>query len=415
MNLGSEMMIDRAEAEEIRNLRGWVLLYGRRKVGKTFLIKNFLDYDVYFKVGRDGKISAEKFVLSEINDLREFSAAVLGLLREGKTVVVDEFQRLPEGVLEEISTAHPKGRAILCGSSMRVIKRIFGGRSPLLGLVREYRLGLVRPKNILTELSRKLSPTQAVELAPYFCDVWTAPLFEAKRTSLELIYRLLKQSKLTIPALVGEIFTEEERELTRVYEGVLRAVGAGQWDYKKVAVLLAGRGLIGRADSSLVLPYMKNLVAMGLLEELPLYLSKKKRYRLVSPVMEAFYYLSDRYGFEEADVSFREVKPTLERLRNLAIQNWVADFFAQTYQGRKEYCMTAGGEIDFVITLRRKPVVVGEVKWGRYGRSDVENFKRRTESIKAEKFFVTKEKGEAPDVGLRVVDGRDLVNMATAP
>lgn len=285
----------------------------------------------------------------------------------------------------------------------------------MLGLVMEYRLGLVRPRNILRELSKELNSTQAIELAPYLSDVWTVPFFEPGKTSLETIYRLLKHCKLTIPALIGEIFTEEERELTRVYEAILRLIGAGEWDYKRVAAMLADRGLIGRADSSLVLPYIKNLIGMGLIEELPLYSSKKKMYKLASPVMEAFYYLSDRYGFEEADVSFKEVKPTLEKLRNLTVQNWVADFFAEVYQGRKEYFVTPEKEIDFVITLRRKPLVVGEVKWGKYGRGDIENFKEKTNSIKAEKFFVIKEKTGVEDEEVKIVDGADLVNLIPPP
>jgi len=35
MNMGSEI-IYRDEAEEIKELKGWILVYGRHKVGKTF-------------------------------------------------------------------------------------------------------------------------------------------------------------------------------------------------------------------------------------------------------------------------------------------------------------------------------------------------------------------------------------------
>jgi SpoVK/Ycf46/Vps4 family AAA+-type ATPase len=33
-----------------------VLVYGRRKTGKTFFLKNFTSYDEYFFVKRDGEI-----------------------------------------------------------------------------------------------------------------------------------------------------------------------------------------------------------------------------------------------------------------------------------------------------------------------------------------------------------------------
>jgi len=35
INMGSEI-IYRDEAEEIKELKGWILVYGRHKVGKTF-------------------------------------------------------------------------------------------------------------------------------------------------------------------------------------------------------------------------------------------------------------------------------------------------------------------------------------------------------------------------------------------
>jgi hypothetical protein len=409
MNMSSEIIF-REEAKDIKKLRGWILIYGRRKVGKTFLIKNFLKFDVYFRVRRDGKIIAEKFTPRELNNLRDFVSIVLSLLKENKTIVIDEFQRLPEHVLEEIASMHPKGKVILCGSSMRIIKKIFGERSPLLGLVLQYKLDLVKPKNILRELLKKVEAKKAIELAPYLSDVWTFQFFEDKRDSLKIIYEILNYSKLTIPSLIGEIFTEEERELTRIYEAILRLLGAGYWDYKEIASLLASRGLIERADSSLVIPYIKNLVKMDLVEPLPLFSSKKKMYKLTSAIMEAFYYLSDRYDFENLSISFKEVEPTLKKLRNLAIEKWVADFFAEMFQGRKEYLVTPKKEIDFLITLRKKVIAVGEVKWGRYSRVDIENFKKKVKNIKAKKFFVVKDK-EIEDKEIEVIDAKELIKM----
>jgi hypothetical protein len=85
-------------------------------------------------------------------------------------------------------------------------------KSPLLGLVLQYKMTLIRPKDY---------------------------------------------SKLTIPALIGEIFAEEDRSLSKVYEAILRTVGAGRWNYKEVANILYGRNIVNKADSSVVLPYIK--------------------------------------------------------------------------------------------------------------------------------------------------------------
>lgn len=410
MNMGSEI-IYRDEADEIKNIKGWVLIYGRRKVGKTFLIKNFLEYDVFFRVNRDGSILAEKFLISKINNTDEFSNIVSELLSRGSSVVIDEFQRLPESVMEKISLVHPKGKLTLSGSSVRIIKKMFGGRSPLLALAMQYRLGLIKPKNILRELSKKMDAIQAVELAPYLSDAWTIPFFREENNSAKTIYELLKYSKFTIPALIGEIFTEEEREFSRVYEAALRLIGSGEWNYKNIASILAGRKIIERADSSLILPYIKNMAAMGLIESLPIYSSKKKMYRLSSPVMEAFFYLADRYGFEDVDVSFKETMPSIEKLRNLAVQNFVADLFASDMEGKKEYYVTPSNEIDFIITFRNKPVLAGEVKWGNYNAGDVKKFMEKTSFLDTEKVFITKIKKHEHLGGVKIMDAGDLCSM----
>lgn len=52
---------------------GWKMLYGRRKTGKTFLVRNFLDYDEFFFVEREGMVRD---------------------LNEGSTMTYGEFMRL---------------------------------------------------------------------------------------------------------------------------------------------------------------------------------------------------------------------------------------------------------------------------------------------------------------------------------
>ncbi|WP_282099496.1 hypothetical protein [Saccharolobus caldissimus] len=31
-----------------KNLEGWTLIYGRRKVGKSFLVRKYINYDLYY-------------------------------------------------------------------------------------------------------------------------------------------------------------------------------------------------------------------------------------------------------------------------------------------------------------------------------------------------------------------------------
>ena len=400
--------IERDEVKEIEKLRGWLLIYGRRKVGKTFLIKNFLKYDHYFLVRRDGKITTENFPLVEIPAIAEFISIVKGLLKQDKTIIIDEFQRLPPYFYDEVATVHPHGKLILSGSSMRVVKKIFTKQSPLLGLLLQYKLDMISPSNITHELFKKLPAAEAIELGCYLADPWIIPFID-ENNFLESLHQTIIHSSFNIPALIGEIFTEEDRELSRVYEAILRLLGTGEWNYKNIASTLANRGLILRADSSLVLPYIKNLEAMGLVETLPLFKSKKKRYKLSSPVFEAFYYLDDRYNIRERRLSFEEAKPTLEKLRNLAIQDFLGNLFAQVSKGKKEYLISPNVEIDFIITRRNKPIIVCEVKWGNYTKKDVEKFKERTKQFTtARKLFIIKGKKKICDEGVEILTPKEL-------
>ncbi|MGC8777039.1 MAG: AAA family ATPase, partial [Candidatus Micrarchaeia archaeon] len=84
----------RVEAEKINSSKKWVLVYGRRKTGKSFLVEKFVSYDEYFFVNRDRTILSKRD-----NRIISYDAFVEILLRElssKKCVVVDEFHRLGE-------------------------------------------------------------------------------------------------------------------------------------------------------------------------------------------------------------------------------------------------------------------------------------------------------------------------------
>ena len=378
-------VIQRKEAKEIAETPGWLLIFGRRKVGKTFLVKRTLKWDAYFLVRRDLAIIPEGREAKPIDGLPAFYEEVKRLLREGKTVVVDEFQRLPESFLDEVASVHPNGRLILMGSSLRVVHRVFGSGSPLLGLVSERKLSLVLPSDAFLFMSEKLPPARALLLAPYIRDPWTVEHL-GTGDPIKVVYEILRGAKHSIPALVGEVFTEEERQLTATYEAILRLIGSGRWRTSDIASTLYGRGLLKQADPRAVAPYLSHMEKMDLIESVEIYRSRANYLRLKSPIMEAFYYLADRYAFDEADVPFGEIRPTLERLVGMHVQDFVAQLLAEWKQGTRMYYFTPEQEIDFLITVRGRPQLVGEVKLGDVSRRDVMKF------VDAAKIFPNAEK-----------------------
>ncbi len=393
----------RSEAKEL-DAKGWILIYGRRKVGKTFLLRNFVRWDGFVSVRRDLSLRCEGLEAENLSDLAE---KVGKLLENDRVVVIDEFQRLPMSILEDLTMYHPHGRLILSGSSLGVVRKIFSPKSPLLGFFIPFKLSLINPIDIISSLRDLFKPEDAVELSCYLRDPWLIPL--ATDDSLKLVYTYACRYWQVVRALLGEAFAEEERALTKLYESILLLLGSFKWRIGEIASILYSRGLIREPSSSHLAGFVKNLVEMDLVRSLKIYNSRRKIYRLKSPIMEAFYYLDSKYEVSERQVSLSEVKPAIEFLIRKHVEDFVADLLAQYYGGRREYLMSP--EVDLIVTRRGRPVLVGEVKWGRYDTEDVERFREKVRHMPGIRIFVTKEKESAAYKDVQIVDADDLVHL----
>lgn len=86
--------------------KAWTLVYGRRKTGKKFLLRRCTRWEAYYTAGRSGYGVLEAGGGgSELLPYREGVKIALSYLRSGGTVVIDEFQRLPEWAWDLISAA----------------------------------------------------------------------------------------------------------------------------------------------------------------------------------------------------------------------------------------------------------------------------------------------------------------------
>ena len=121
-------------------------------------------------------------------------------------------------------------------------------------------------------------------------------------------------------------------------------IGEGIWNTKELTSILYSRKLIPDPSPTHLIQYLKNLEEMELVESIKLYKTKGRYYRLISPLMNIYYYLDSRYDISNRTISLEEIRPTLQNIINLEIQNFIADLFAEIYEGRKEYAEeTAGG------------------------------------------------------------------------
>ncbi len=388
--LAMNITVKRREAELLGN--NWALVYGRRKVGKTFMLRRFQSWDYFVLVSRDGNIWIDGADVERFTNIDDFLSFLLKALRERKRVVIDEFQRLPDYILEKAATMHPSGTLILSGSSMRVVKEILGGRSPLLGLLEEHPIGLINARDMAESLDIK----NFLDYTIYARDPWLIPLLSGK-SIYEDLYRVMAHAQSTIPSLIGEIFREEERVLTSTYEGVIECIGSGHGKPSEIASILYSRGRIPKDSASAVVPYIKNLIKMGILKELELYGSRKKVYRMVSPIFSVFYFLSDKYEMEFNLPSFDAMKDNIMRVHGLCYEDFVVETIARIMGGSLRYSLEP--EIDGIIVDRKgRPMATVEVKHGNITKSEVSGFVDKTENIRGKRIVVARNKIEYEDV-----------------
>ena len=147
------LILRKIDISKIKKNLPWVMVYGRRKTGKTFLVENFINYDKYFFVNRDSTVlDKETGKIYSYNEFFEIFKEIIGY----KTVVIDEFHRLPPIFTDYLHSIGIKGEFILVTSTLWIARNLLSKGQPLLGLVRSVRIDLIDEREILLELSKTL-------------------------------------------------------------------------------------------------------------------------------------------------------------------------------------------------------------------------------------------------------------------
>lgn len=355
-------------------MRGpWVLVYGRRKTGKTYFIRNYTEYDKYFYVTR----SREIFVDDEKIGYESFLRELYTDLKTGKTVVVDEFQRLPDEFLDRLHNLGVQGRLILISSTLKLTKKYLGEKSPLLGLLTGFKMELIDERDILKNMEKHIhDPRRLIEYSIYLREPWLIPLWED--THRDFPNAMLENLHITVPSLTGEIFTEEERSLGVVYEGILRNIADGKRVSGEISKQLYSQRIIPAQNPSLIHPYLNILRELGILEKIKIYGMKKYYYYHLSPVMDLYYYLDTKYGFSDRTVPRKQLIKVLNMKRPIHIEQFMGNLLAKIFSLYRERIIGRDYEVDIALTDFKKLRVVAEVKW----KEDIDERElRRVEEI----------------------------------
>lgn len=403
------MIIDRPnELKRITQSKKWVLVYGRRKTGKTFLVERFVKHDEFFFVKRDMGI----FSKIDGNNLNydAFLAILTRALADDKTVVVDEFQRLGDDFFDFLHLTQKRGKLILISSTLYLSKKLLSSRSALLGLFTEVPIGLISMEDCLRALAKyELGKKELVEFSVMFREPLAIDYFDEKEDTKTILANIVAGSIKTMPALVGEVFTEEERSLSGVYEGILRAIADGKEKSGGISSRLFSNKLIKKDDPSLLSQYLGNMVEFGVIKKIRVYGRKRIIYKHVSPLAKLFYYADEKYHISERTPGKDEISRIIDDLLPKLIEDCLREYLAWKKGLTEVMVEEKDFDVDILLLRFKKPELAVEVKWGDVTKLDIPKIIQSLSRVKATKaalFVQDKEKIQAD--GLAVWDISDF-------
>lgn len=402
------MIIERPdEADKINSLDNWTLVYGRRKTGKTFLVKNYVKWDDYFFVKRDRTILPYE---DKAINYDTFINILKRNISQGRITVIDEFHRLPEEFYDFLHNVGTGSKIILISSTLHLSKKLLSTGSPLLGLFAEIPLPIINLKDTLKSLEKTdIDLKQKLELSVILREPISAR-FLTNKSPREILKDVLMFSRNSIPALVGEIFSEEERKISGIYEGILRSVADGNQVSSEISSYLFSNKLIKKDDPSIIQNHLKNLGDFGFLKRVKVYNKNRYKYKHQSPLVQLYYFADEKYNISERDPSSKEIKKIIDKNMPRVVEDAVRAHLAKKNGLIESVIETPDYDIDICLLKFQKPEIIGEVKWkNNVKKSDVRKAEENLEKIDArKKYLFVPDKRQVKSDSLKVIDVTDL-------
>jgi uncharacterized protein len=406
------LLIERpSEVKRINSTRKWILVYGRRKTGKSFLVENFISYDDYFFVKRDRSIISKRD--DQIISYESLKELLKRGMEDDKTIIVDEFHRLGGDFQDFLHAARKGGKLILISSTLFLSKKIMGSGSPLLGFFAENPVWLIELKDTIAALKKyKLTKKALLELAVLLREPLALEYFEEKTPPDDLFVKVLQGSVRTVPALVGEIFIEEERGISSAYEGILRAIANGKVISGEISSYLFSRGLVKKDDPSLIQQYLENLIRFGIIRRVKVLDKNRFTYKHSSPLARLFYYADDKYNISEKPANPPELRRIVDEILPKVMEDQLREFLAASLGLDEAVAEGKDYDVDACLLKFKRPTVVVEIKWkDNIDEEDVRKAENSLDRVNAdEKWLMVPDKNEVRiKTKLKIVDAMDFI------
>jgi len=383
------MIIERPmEAKRIRETPKWTLVYGRRKTGKSFLVERSVPWNEYYFVKQD------RTILSKRNNKSISYEAFLEILKQNlemkKIIVIDEFHRLGNDFFDLLHASEKQGRLIVVSSTLFLAHRLLGSKSPLLGIFAEIPIGLIKLNDALSALRDFTGEKkQRLELALFMREPILVDYVSDKTTARNAFATVLQTSARTVPAFVGEIFTEEQRTTSAIYEGILRAIANGKTNSAHISSYLFARKLLQKDDPSVIQRHLDNLVQFGIIKKIKVFEKNKFAYRHVSPLCWLYYYADEKYNVSETNFTEEEATRVVDEVLPHIMEDNLREFIAERLGLRESISEASDFEVDGILLRFTKPELAMEVKWKtKITNEDLEKAEKNLEKINAKQKLI---------------------------
>ncbi len=402
------MIIPRTDlTRRIESSRKWVFIYGRRKTGKTYIVENTIKYDNFFFVNRNRSILDKKN--KEIMSYETFILIFRRLLTNNQTIVIDEFHRLGDEFLDILHSIQKRGKLILITSTLFLARKLLTTHSPIMGLFNEIMVDIISLDETLKELSKfHLQKKELLELSIFAREPLAIDYMD-ELSNTTTISEILLGSLKAIPALIGEIFGEEERSLTMVYNGILSAIATGNISSGKISSFLFSRKLIQKDDPSIIQAYLGNLIKIGVLKKIIIFNKNKFAYKISSPLIRLFFYAEEKFAISDRNVSVKEIDEILSVLLPRIVEDNVREIISLQENLVETIIEDSDYDVDGYLLHFKKPQIALEVKW-RNKVKDIGKIETNLLSLIAEKrvLFVT-DRSNLRSEKISLMDVSDLI------
>ncbi len=365
-----------------------ILIYGRRKTGKTFFVKNYLRYDYYFFIGKGDNIFMEKLTKkgTELNYESFFS--LFKNIAQEKIIAIDEFHRLPQGFLDYLHYNKPKKIILLTSTLWLATNMLEKKDSSLLGIVNPVKFSITSEIDIIKNLTKlNLSEEDLFENCVYLREPILLEFY--KKNISNTVTQFLYSQKYYLKNLIGEIFSEEQKSLSNIYEGILLSISAGKNISGEITSSLFSKKIIKKDNPGFIQKHLENLVKLGLIEKIQVFNKKKFYYLITSPLLDLHFYLCEKYDYVEQEIPISFIEEVVKIKMPIHIEIFFRNLFSKLY-GLKIVKIN-NPEIDISLLKFKKLEFLAEVKWrNNFKNKNDEIFEKLSNFNVKEKYLISK-------------------------